>query len=179
MRCWIKLISTLDCGQSRADSENVAKEINASAKCRGKLRAAVYHAYIDDAEKLRVHERWRDKKIQVVWYVSSPRPSQIDRSTRVTKLSRTNSATNASFGLGIDNPSVRYVVHHTLAKSLANYYQEGGRAGRDGLESDCISFFRPADASRLSTLVHESWRSGARDKRELFSSLDDSSVLRA
>ncbi|GAA5873510.1 hypothetical protein JCM16303_001150 [Sporobolomyces ruberrimus] len=125
---------------SRADSENVAKEINASAKCRGKLRAAVYHAYIDDAEKLRVHERWRDKKIQVVC------------------------ATNASFGLGIDNPSVRYVVHHTLAKSLANYYQEGGRAGRDGLESDCISFFRPADASRLSTLVHESWRSGARDK---------------
>ncbi|GAA5960439.1 hypothetical protein JCM3765_007514 [Sporobolomyces pararoseus] len=125
---------------SRADAENVAKEINSNANCRGKLKAAVYHAYIDDTEKLKVHERWRDKKIQVVC------------------------ATNASFGLGIDNPSVRYVVHHTIAKSLANYYQEGGRAGRDGLPSDCVSFFRPADASRLSTLVHESWRSGAKEK---------------
>lgn len=45
----------------------MAKEINSSAKCRGKLTAAVYHAYIDDAEKLKVYERWRDKKIQVVW----------------------------------------------------------------------------------------------------------------
>ncbi|GAA5894862.1 RecQ family ATP-dependent DNA helicase [Sporobolomyces salmoneus] len=125
---------------SRADSENVAKEINSNSKCKGKLKAAVYHAYIDDTEKLKVHERWRDKKIQVVC------------------------ATNASFGLGIDNPSVRYVVHHTLAKSLANYYQEGGRAGRDGLPSDVVTFFRPADAARLSSLVHESWRSGAKDK---------------
>lgn len=76
------------------------------------------------------------------------------------------SATNASFGLGIDNPSVRYVVHHTLAKSLANFYQEGGRAGRDGLPSDCITFFRAADASRLSTLIYETWFSGGKEKRE-------------
>ncbi|GAA5863357.1 hypothetical protein JCM1840_007500 [Sporobolomyces johnsonii] len=125
---------------SRADSENVAKGINASEKCRGKLRAAVYHAYIDDAEKLRVHDLWRSKKIQVVC------------------------ATNASFGLGIDNPSVRYVVHHALAKSMANFYQEAGRAGRDGKSSDCITFWRAADASRLSTLVFESWRNGAKEK---------------
>ncbi|GAA5957859.1 hypothetical protein JCM21900_001289 [Sporobolomyces salmonicolor] len=125
---------------SRADSENVAKGINASEKCRGKLRAAVYHAYIDDVEKLRVHDLWRSKKIQVVC------------------------ATNASFGLGIDNPSVRYVVHHSLAKSMANFYQEAGRAGRDGKTSDCITFWRAADASRLSTLVFESWRNGAKQK---------------
>ncbi|GAA6008635.1 hypothetical protein JCM11491_003377 [Sporobolomyces phaffii] len=124
---------------SRADSENLAKEINVNAKCRGKLKAAVYHAYIDDAEKLRVHDHWRERKIQVVC------------------------ATSASFGLGIDHPSVRYVVHHTLAKSLANYYQEGGRAGRDGEQSDCITFFRANDCSRLSTLVHEQWRNGARE----------------
>ncbi|GAA6062989.1 hypothetical protein JCM10212_004971 [Sporobolomyces blumeae] len=125
---------------SRADSENVAKAINASKRCKGKLRAAVYHAYIEDAEKVQVHDLWREKKVQVVC------------------------ATNASFGLGIDHPNVRFVVHHTLAKSLANLYQEGGRAGRDGLESDCITYFRAADASRISTLIYTTWRNGGREK---------------
>lgn len=146
---------------SRADSENITKGINAHEKAKGKLKAAFCefairilesrviaelqgtdHAYIDDADKQRVHDHWRDKRIHVVV------------------------ATNASFGLGIDNPNVRYVVHHSLAKSLANFQQESGRAGRDGAPADCVTFWRAADASRLSSLTYETFHSGGKEKRE-------------
>lgn len=53
---------------------------------------------------------------------------------------------------------MRYVIHHSLPKSLLSFYQESGRAGRDGLEADCLLFWRAADVSRISTLIYEvSW----------------------
>lgn len=88
-----------------------------------------------------MHDHWRDKRVHVVV------------------------ATNASFGLGIDNPNVRYVVHHSLAKSLANFQQESGRAGRDGAPADCVTFWRAADASRLSSLSYETFHTGGKEKR--------------
>ncbi|XP_049376606.1 ATP-dependent DNA helicase Q-like 2 isoform X1 [Solanum stenotomum] len=108
---------------SRKECEQVAQELRE----RG-ISADHYHADMDVNARETVHLRWSNGKLQVI-------------------------VGTVAFGMGINKPDVRFVVHHSLSKSMETYYQESGRAGRDGLPSECVLFFRPADAPRQSSMV--------------------------
>ncbi|XP_044745986.1 uncharacterized protein LOC123307655 [Coccinella septempunctata] len=88
------------------------------------LQVMNYHAQLEPDRKRRIHEKWLENKYQAV-------------------------IATIAFGMGIDKPDVRFVIHYSMPKSMEGLYQESGRAGRDGKKSDCLLMFALSDYLRI------------------------------
>ena len=112
---------------TRATTDQVAERLRADG-----VNAASYHAGLAGNERARRPEEFVSDDIQVM-------------------------VATIAFGMGIDKPDVRFVIHHDLPKNLEGFYQESGRAGRDGEAAECVLFYSYADVSKHMHFIEQKY----------------------
>ncbi|XP_020529883.1 ATP-dependent DNA helicase Q-like 1 isoform X2 [Amborella trichopoda] len=127
------------CGIVYCLSKNECEEVSTYLKEKVHIKTAFYHAGLASRQRVIVQRKWHTGEVQVV-------------------------CATIAFGMGIDKPDVRYVIHNTMSKSIESYYQESGRAGRDNLPSVCIALYQKKDFSRVVCML----RNGVACKSESF-----------
>jgi ATP-dependent DNA helicase RecQ len=120
---------------SRKSADSLARNLNEDG-----VSAKPYHAGLTSAERTKNQEAFLRDDVRVV-------------------------TATIAFGMGINKPNVRFVVHHDLPKNLESYYQETGRAGRDGLPSECVLLFSASDVAKQLHFIDEKRESEARIAR--------------